>query len=213
MVADESGVDIVDFHPDRRTEMTSVEGSTAYLTDEISRRARALDCRLIVVGGTPLEAQHLADALVPHVAPRCNVVVELDETTDGLAASTVRHVSDSVATSTVGFLREFRFLAEHDAAVDGMESTVNALRSGKPGVLLVHDDPTDDRRVWIGPRPADLSVTPVDGWPCTARFVDAAVAAAVASELQIHVIPSTGDDGPTDGVAVIHRDTPSLEPV
>lgn len=213
VVADDDGVDVVEFQPDRPTRMTSVEGTNAECADRVGGMARRLDCRLIVVGGTRVPAERIADALVPRVAPRCNVVVELDETTDALAESTVRHVSDSAASSTVGFLREFRFLAEHDAAVDGIEATVAALREAQPGVLLIHDDPSDVRRVWIGPGPTDLSVEPVDGWTETGRFVDAAIRAALSCGTSVHVIPSTGDDGPDENVALIRRDTPSLEPV
>jgi hypothetical protein len=213
VITDGSGIDAVEFLSDGRAEMTSLEGEDADLVEVIRTHVKKAGTRLVVVGGDRVHAQTLADALVPRVGPKCNVVAEFDETTDGLAAATVRYVSDTAATETVGFLREFRFLAEHRAAVDGMEATIEALRSREPGTLLIHDDPADERRVWLGADPTELSATPVEGWTGTGRFVDAAIRAAIASDTPVHVIPSTGSNRPDDDVALIRRSAPGVEPI
>jgi hypothetical protein len=212
VVVDANGADVVSFHPDHRTEMEAVDGANDALVDAVEERVSRMRSRLVVVSGEPGRAQMLADALVPRVGPVCNVVVEVDEGVDELAAATVRQVSDSAATRTVGFLREFRFLAAHDSAVDGMEDTLAALRSRRPGVLLIHDDPADDRRVRLGDTPTDLHATPAIGGD-TARFVDAAIRAAITSGMRVHVIPTTGRNGPDEGAAHLHRGTPAVEPV
>ena len=211
VVVDRSGADIVSFHPDQRTEMTSVDGAHDAVVEAARRRVVEQSARLVVVSGDPGRAQEVADALVPRVGPMCNVVVEVDEAIDTVAEATVRQVSNTVATTTVGLLREFRFLAEHDAAVDGMEETLAALRAHRPGVLLIHDDPTDERRVWLGSGPTDIHATPASGRNASARFVDAAIRAAIAAGMRVHVIPSTGDHGPDDGAAHIHSGTPAVE--
>ncbi|MEZ5246892.1 MAG: hypothetical protein R2707_17490 [Acidimicrobiales bacterium] len=213
VVVDGNGADVVSFHPDHRTETEAIDGVDDVLADAVQERVSSLQSRLVVVSGEPGRAQMLADALVPRVGPACNVVLELDEGVDALAAATVRQVSDSVATRTVGLLREFRFLATHDAAVDGMEETLDALRSRRPGVLLIHDDPADERRVWLGDTPTDLHVAPALGRSESARFVDAAIRAAITAGMRVHVIPTTGRNGPDDGAAHLHRGTPAVEPV
>ena len=213
VITDGSGIDAVEFLSDGRAEMTSLEGEAADLVEAIRSHVGRTATRLVVVGGERVHAQALADALVPRVGPKCHVVTEFDETTDGLAAATVRNVSDAAATETVGFLREFRFLAEHHAAVDGMEATIDALRRREPGTLLIHDDPADERRVWLGADPTEVSATPVEGWTGTGRFVDAAIRAAIASDTPIHVIPSTGTNGPEEDVALIRRSAPGVEPI
>ena len=212
VVVDHTGADAVSFHPDRPATSLSLDAENGSLVDEITVSIRTLRAELAVVGGDPARARALGDALTPLVGPFCNVVVELGGTADDLAVSTVRHVSDAAARSTVGFLREFRFLAEHDAAVDGMERTVSALRRRQPGVRLIHDDPDDTRRVWLGPTATDLSVEPRKGWNVSARFVDAAIRAAIASGIRVHVIPSTGATGPAGDTAHIHHGTPVIEP-
>lgn len=212
VVVDEDGADIVTFAADHRTEMRSVEGATDQIVSTTVDEAASVDARLIVVGGTSGEAQHVADELVPRVAPRRNVVVEVDGDADELAEAAVRHVSDVVATDTVGYLREFRFLATHDSGVDGTAETLEALCRNEPGVLLIHDDPEDQRRVWMGPHPHELSVVPVEGWE-QGRLIDAAIRVAVTSDTPIHVIPSTGAAGPDDGVALIRRSGPTAEPI
>ncbi len=213
VVADDSGVDIVEFRADHRTTVDAVDGSVDEALVEIRRRVQSIDCRLVVVSGAKHVASSVADGLVPLVAPRCNVVLEHDDSPDELAETTVRHVEDSVASETVGLLREYRFLAEHDAAVDGAADVIDALRAARRGVLLIHDDPTDARRVWVGPNPTDLSITAVPGWTATARFVDAAIFAAIAGGIAVRVIPSTGERGPDDGAAVLWREGPTLEVV
>jgi hypothetical protein len=125
----------------------------------------------------------------------------------------VRQVSDSVATTTVGLLRQFGFLAGHHSAVEGMEETLTALREHRHGVLLIHDDPVDDRRVSLGETPSDLHATPAIGRSDSARFVDAAIRAAIIGGIRVHVIPSTGANGPDEGAAHLHRGTPAIEPV
>lgn len=222
VVVDRFVADIVTFHPDEATSMDSIDGEIAGMVEPIRARVLATGSRVVVVGGEPEPARALADALVPRVGPACNVVAELDDTTDGLADATVRHVSDATANTTVGYLREFRFLAEHDAAVDGMQETLDALRTHDGGLLLIHDDPDDQRRVRLGSGPTDLSLVadslaPVPDRPVareadTARFVDAAIRAALSRGMRIHVIPSTGPKGPDDGAAYLERGTPTVEP-
>ena len=208
VTVDGDGADVVTFGSDHFTDLDAVHGDVDTLTTVVSTAATAIGARLVVVAGLPVPTQQLTDALIETTPPWCRVVARLDETADELAEATVRHVSDTAARTTVGYLREFRFLATHDAGIDGTDDTVAALRSGVPGVLLVHDDPLDQRRIWIGKAPFQLSFEKNTECREQARLIDAAIWSAVLQEMDVHIIPSTGDNGPADDAAVIDRRGP-----
>ena len=138
----------------------------------------------------------------------CRVVAEPGAATpDELADATVRHLSDAAARATVGYLRELRFLASHHAAVDGTADTIAALRAGEADVLLIHDDPDDQRRIWTSPNPQDLSLESRPDHPINARLVDAAIRAAITTNTTVHIIPTTGPNGPDDNTAALSHST------
>ena len=203
---DDSGADIATFGPDHYPRLDSVDGATHDLATPIATVAEATHARLILVAGNPFATRRLADELVKVVPFTCRVVAEPDPASvDDLADAAVRHVSDTAARRTVGFLRELRFLAAHSAAVDGTADTIAALREQRADVLLIHDDPADQRRIWIGQEPQQLSLESRTGYDRHARLVDAAIRAAVMSNSAVHIIPSTGSTGPDDNTAVLSR--------
>jgi hypothetical protein len=76
-------------------------------------------------------------------------------------------------------------------------------------VLLVHEDPDDDRRAFFGPdptaiglRPDDLAALGVDE-PSEAPLVDVAVRAALGTGAGIRVVPA--GHAPTGGLGAILR--------
>ncbi|MDW3217174.1 MAG: hypothetical protein R8F63_01065 [Acidimicrobiales bacterium] len=209
VTADRFGADIVTFGADHFSDLDTIEGDATIIAPIVSTTATAIGARLVVVGGDPATAQSLADELTTVTAPWCHVVACLDENVDQLADTTVRHVSDAAARTTVGYLRELRFLATHDAGIDGTDDTIAALVSGVPGVLLVHDDPTDDRRIWIGKAPFQLSQDKNTECREQARLVDAAIWSAVLQGMDVHIIPTTGHTGPDDNTAIIDRGAPA----
>lgn len=107
-----------------------------------------------------------------------------------LAGEPTRCQALVTALTTAGSLGEFRVLASHEAAVDGTAATVEALTRGMPDVLLIQNDPTDQRRIWVGDDPRRLSTMRRPGTETEARFVDAAIRSAVARDVAIHIIPS-----------------------
>ncbi len=137
---------------------------------------------------------------VPHVV----VTVDLpdpDGTADR-AEQTVRLAADTAARATVHRLRTHKFLRTHDAAVDGTADTVAALAEGTAEWILVHDDPNDQRRLWIGSEPNELSLEQRSGYE-QARLVDATIRSAVLQDIGVHIIPSTGAGGPDEDIAAI----------
>jgi hypothetical protein len=206
---DDSGADIVVFGVDHRTALfsTTLIGDADELANDVADQVAKIGARLIVVAGDPIRRRHLVDELVAVVPPRCRVVVDESRDVDDLADSTVRQVSDTAARATVELLREHRYLMSHGSAVEGTAATIETLSDGRCDVLLIHDDPGDDRRVWIGDDPRIMSVEPRQGLDRRARLVDAAIRSAVAQDAVIHVIPSTGSEGPEDDIAALIRST------
>jgi len=207
IVVDESGCDIVAFGAKQFAEVVTHEGHLAALSKPISKAAELVGAELIVVSGSPFLSRRLAEDLVLEVAANVRVVAEQDATdADELSDATVRHVSDTAARRTVGFLRELRFMASHNGAVDGTIDTIEAVRRGEAEILLIHNDVLDDRRVWIGSRPEDISFTAGPSTPVSARLVDAAIRAALLTDTKVHIIPSTGAQGPREDAAALRVD-------
>lgn len=207
---DDEGADIATFTKDQEGRVVSMSGSTSELVDPVAALAHEINARLVVVSGQGSAAQRLASELALRVPIDCRIVAEPGVAdVDELAEAAVRHVSDTVARGTVGYLRELRFLASHDAAVDGTAETIQALREATADVLLIHDDPSDERRLWIGSDPNQISLEPMAGFETEARLVDAAIRVAVLTGVSVHIIPTTGPNGPDDNTAALQRATPA----
>jgi hypothetical protein len=206
---DDEGAHVATFGPDHYSRLDTIVGTPTEIVPPIAELVEATNCRLIVVAGDPFLTRRVADALLGAVPIGCRVVAEPDaDSVDELADATVRHVSDTAARTTVGYLRELRYLAAHHSAVDGTADTIAALRAGRADVLLIHDDPDDQRRIWIGHQPHQVSLERRTDHTSHARLVDATIRAAVATDTMIHIIPTTGEPGPDDNTAALRRQTP-----
>ncbi len=187
--------------------------TTATATAEACRSlARRHRIDVIVVGGSNRPARSLARKIRRAVPVRTHVVaVRANELrkVGGLDAASQRWVADHVARSTVAALRDFRFLLTTEGAVQGIDASVEALTRGWGDLLLIHDDPAEGRAAWFDPQTPAVGTTPVDGW-IESRLSDAAVRSAVLRGMDVRVLPSTGPDGPEDGLAVVET---NLEPV
>jgi len=111
----------------------------------------------------------------------------------------MRMAATAVAEDTVELLHRFTEERGRGAlAVDGARDTIAALGRRQLEVLLVHDDPEDDRTAWYGPERTQLSVDESDlimrgvEQPCRGRLIDAALRAAIASGTAVRVIPRHG---------------------
>ena len=200
---DDDGADIAIFGLDHYVRLDEVVATDDHLAHEIERRIDEVGAELVVLAGHPAIATATADRLRPRVPHICRIVTEpLTQTSAELADVAVRHVSDTTARATVRLLRERRFLASHDAAVDGTAETLRALDHGTADYLLIHDDPTDQRRCWIGPGATAISLEQRRS-ARQARLVDAAIRSAVLQDIPVHIIPRTGATGPADDTAAL----------
>lgn len=203
------GADVVTFTGDLAADLTTISGPSDVIAAEVSRQAAGVGARVIVVGGHD-GADDLTKAIRLAAEPTIRVEHEAG-TVDEFAEATVRHVADAGARDTVGWLRELRFERAHDDLIDGTADVVDAIGNGEVGTLLIHDDPDDHRRVWIGPAATSLSIEPDPLLTRDARLVDAAICATVINGGTVHIVPSTGPNGPEDDAALVRRRHPSTQ--
>jgi hypothetical protein len=122
-----------------------------------------------------------------------------------------RWIRTAVAEDTVEALQVFeRERGQHDRAADGVEATIEALCESRVDVLLVHDDPDDERLAWyVHDQPAltalDRATLEQMGYPdpLQGRLVDVAIRASLATSASIRVVPAAGPA--TDGIGAILR--------
>jgi hypothetical protein len=160
-----------------------------------------VDAKVIVVAGDVRAVELLRKALPGHLDEKVQVVGgsrHPDGSEDAVADDTVRCVATVVANETATLLAKFREeLGQRDRAVNGPGPVLEALAKGQVGVLLVHDDPDDDRRVWFGPDPlhagARRDVVEAMGvaTPREGRLVDVCLRAALGSGAGIRMVPDT----------------------
>jgi stalled ribosome rescue protein Dom34 len=113
---------------------------------------------------------------LPHDVAQTAVKIEAGSA-DGIAEDVLRLVSNIVARHIRDLVDQFRSALAAGNGTDGIDDTLAALREGRVGTLLVHDDGDD------GP------TTEQDEIPAGARVVDAAVALALRTDAQIVVVP------------------------
>ena len=171
--------------------------------------ALAHDVRLVAIAGDPSSrgavADRLADALPVTALVR---TLESSPEADTLGDEVVRLVADHVARATVDVLREFRFLLMNGLAAQGAEATLVALASGAAGRLIVHDAPEDPRRAFWASDPRAVSIEQT-GAMSSGRLVDVAIRSALLQQMEVRIVPSTGDTGPAENIGFLFVDPPS----
>lgn len=187
---------------------TEVAGRLSAVFDSVSPR-------LVVAAGDVRALQLLEEHLPDKVLDRLSVVDgarAIDGGTDAIADDVVKLVATAVAEDTVAFLEKFREeRGQHDRAADGVGPTIDALNRAQVETLLLHDDPDDERELWfgsdgipVGRSSSDLEDLGVEA-PRSGRLIDGLVRAGLATGATIRVIPTTGQNGPADGVGAILR--------
>lgn len=196
-------VEIVTFPAAGESEVVELGAS---VDEAIGRLADSLGdvFDLVVLAGDELGLDRLRRALVDTLPATTDV--RMAEPELPLAESTVRHVADVAARRTVAALNEFRFQKTHDAAVEGADAVIDALSRGHGDLLLLHDDPTDERTAWFGPGSSEIATANGPTTPTEGRLVDAVLRMAVHQDKAIRMIPSTGPRGPADDLGLVVRD-------
>jgi hypothetical protein len=200
----------------RRYQQHAVENwakNARQVAEAVTRLADEVDPEILLAGGDPRSLELLIQALPDSMAERTERV-EGTRAADGGGEATAREVARLVETvsarMTVDLLEEFRqHLGRSDRAVEGIGPTLDALSEARVAVLLVADDPADERRAWFG---EELEVAGADrravegigsGHPREGRLIDVAIRAAVGTGAGIRVVPSNA--GPAGNLGGLLR--------
>jgi peptide subunit release factor 1 (eRF1) len=172
------------------------------VAEELTRLADEADAEYLVVAGDVRAAQLLRAALPERLRPLVREAAGT-RSADGGDAHTEhdlhRLLRTAVAADTVELLRTFQQeQGQHDRAANGPAATLEALRRAQVDVLLVHDDPGDERTWWYGADPLVLATSERDLQSLGAeearrgRLADVAIRAALGSGATVRVVPAAG---------------------
>lgn len=182
---------------------------------EIDRAADRCRAEAVVIAGDTRARTAVLEEVSENVLEH---TVETDKNTTvndpGLGADLRRllrlKTTEHIMTVAERFDRE---LANGQRAVAGLPATTEAVREGRVETLLLDDDPDPQTRLWIGPDPGQIALTPDelrDEFGVTApqeeRADAALVRAAAATDGELVVLPSNGPN-PTLQVGAVLRYT------
>jgi hypothetical protein len=195
---------VVNFSPSGVNHQYMLDHGPGRTISLLSKLVVGVEAQLVIVAGQGSLATALANGLPQRLPVDVRVVAEPEaETTDQLAAAVLRQIGIGAAALTLRYLREQRFLATVGGATEGSTPTIAALVAGEAESLLVHDEVDDDRTVWIGSMPRQLSPERSDLCGVEVRLIDGLIRSAVIQSLDIRITPSLGPAGPTGHVAAL----------
>ncbi|HZP30085.1 MAG TPA: Vms1/Ankzf1 family peptidyl-tRNA hydrolase, partial [Acidimicrobiia bacterium] len=190
-----------------------LEANARLVAAAVERAADSVAAEVVVVAGEERAVQLLEKHLPDRVLARVEAIAggrAAGVSQSAIAADTHRWVATAAANATVATIEKFREeIGQHDRAVEGVAATLTALSEARVDVLLVHDDPTDDRRAWFGRDVVPVATEPqtlldlgVTG-PRSSRVADVMMRAALGTRAGVRVVPRSG--GPAEGVGALLR--------
>ena len=180
---------------------------------EVTKLADRTNPRVVVAAGDVRALQLLQESLPERWLDVLHVIDggrSEDGSLDRLTDEVWPVVVEAIDEDTERLLEKFREeLGQRDRAAEGVEPTLAALAKAQVEVLLVSNDPDDDRTAWFGPEPTavalrheDLKGMGVDS-PVEARLVDVAVRAGLATGAGIGIVPP--EKVPAEGFGALLR--------
>jgi hypothetical protein len=180
---------------------------------ELARLVDESAARVVIAAGDVRALQLLQEALPDEITSILELVDggrSPDGSLGSIADDVVRLVATVAARDTVAIVEKFREeRGQADRAAEGPAATLAALAASQVEVLLVHDDPADQRQAWFGEEPGQLALNPDDvrelgaRMPQAARLPDVAIWAALRTGAGVRIVPQAG--GPGDGIGAILR--------
>lgn len=234
VVTDRTGADIIGFGTDTEPKTVAVDGETQHIhrgnaggwsqrrfqqraenlweanasdvAGEVAKMAHRIGARVVAIAGDVRAVGFVVEHLPNDLADTVRILE--GQSTELIAAETVRAVAGLAARDTVEVIERFREGLAHGRSADGPDATLDALTEGRVEILLVHDDATDDRRARFDPEGLACSArtgSSETGQATTdeGRLVDVAIRAAMLSDATVRFVPGHG--GPADGVGAILR--------
>ena len=190
------------------------ERNAAGVAEEIHQLAEKVGAELIVATGDVRALGFLDEHLPPASKDRLRVV-EAGGRSDPDAATRVAEeadhlVSDLVARRSVDAMERFAVARGNDLAVEGPGPTLEALSASRVDLLLVHDDPDDERTAHSGAAGVPVAaerhtIVDLGEEPEAGRLVDVAVRAALLTGADVEIVPAHGPNVPEGGIGGVLR--------
>jgi Bacterial archaeo-eukaryotic release factor family 2 len=196
------------------------ERNAAEVAEVLARMVDEVRPRFVAAAGDVRALQFLRDQSPKRVQELLRVVggelASLDQVLDragGLVEAEVRGDADGLLA---------RFAQEQGRgpgglAAEGAQATLAALARSQVEVLLVADDPDDERTAWFGAAPQqvagdrDAVEAMGESLPVEGRLADVAVRAALGTSADLHVL-DPGATGPREGLGGLLRFTDEAAP-
>lgn len=190
------------------------ERNAAGVAAEVDEVARRVEAQVIVATGDVRAIGFLEEHLSTESTEILTVVDaggrSDDDALTRASEEADRLVADLAARRTVDALERYGTAIGSDLAADGPAETLRALSEGRVALLLVHDDPDDDRRGFsnvdgtvVAPDPSPLDELGMDA--VEGRLVDVAVRAALATGAEVVTVPAHGARVPNGGIGAVLR--------
>ena len=189
------------------------ERNAAEVAEVLARTVDEVRPRFVAAAGDVRALQFLRDESPKRVRELLRVVGGELPSMDQVFERAADLVDDEVHADAEA-LRE-RFAQEQGRgpgglAAEGAEATVAALARSQVEVLLVADDPDDERTAWFGAAPQQLAMDRAtvedmgESMPVEGRLVDVAVRAALGTSADVQVV-DPGGAGLRDGLGALLR--------
>jgi Bacterial archaeo-eukaryotic release factor family 2 len=185
------------------------------LAEVLARMVDEVRPRFVAAAGDVRALQFLRDQSPKRVQELLRVVggelASLDEVLDRAADQVEAEVRGDAEGLVARFAQE-RGRGPGGLAAEGAEATLAALARSQVEVLLVTDDPDDERTAWFGAAPQQVAASR-DGveamgesLPVEGRLADVAVRAALGTSADVHVL-DPGSAWPREGLGALLRFT------
>ena len=176
--------------------------NAAEVAEVLARTVDEVRPRFVVAAGDVRALQFLRDESPKRVRELLRVVGGELPSMDQVLERAAGLVADEVRAGAEALAERF--------AAEGAGATMVALARSQVDVLLVADDPDDERTAWFGAAPQQLAADRAtvqdmgESMPVAGRLVDVAVRAALGTSADVHVA-DPGAAGLRDGLGALLR--------
>jgi hypothetical protein len=177
---------------------------------ELEEVAGRVSPRVVLYGGDPKACALIEE----HASPSLRPLLErapMTRASDGSDRQAEHHLRRAletvVAADTARLLAQLSELDAKSLGVEGAPLVLQSLTAAQVGVLLVHDDPADERTAFFSREPFGVSSDPatieaIGGRPEKGRLVDVAIHGAFCTGATVRMAPAAPMQ---DGMAALLR--------
>jgi hypothetical protein len=182
----------------------------------VDKIAADISARLVVAAGDTMALQlleeHLPTALHELYVSLPGGGRHLDGSDEVVADRITSAIADRVAADTVDLLEDFsEQRGRDDRAADGITATVDALRKGQVGTLILTDVRDVNQTAFFGPDPVHISLSAQElldlgvEQPWEAPLDEILVRAALGTGADVRFVGGGTEQAPTGGVGALLR--------